>query len=300
MKAIRLILIALGILFTLAPVVTLAYSPSGNLELWSAGADVQALQQFLNGQNDSVAQTGPGSPSNETTTFGLRTYQALIEFQQMHGLPATGFFGPLTRALAGSLSPSAENQFAASSSSNPTLSGSTTPAENGATSTVMAASSTLPVCNLPPGSTLTCYPGSNIIQPWAPGNGWTPGFGQGGAAPAPAPPPAPAPYVAKAVHFDGNTWLSINSLTSTDNPYFSFSVWVHDIDDTDGPVVFVADPAGSYRTWLGYTASATYVAAGVGNSTGPYLNSSNVTIPATGWHHIIGSAQTNLPAIDPA
>jgi hypothetical protein len=52
----------------------------------------------------------------------------------------------------------------------------------------------------------------------APGNGYTPGFGRGGgggasaSAPTPTPTPAPAPYVAKAVHFDGSSGLSFNSL----------------------------------------------------------------------------------------
>jgi hypothetical protein len=52
----------------------------------------------------------------------------------------------------------------------------------------------------------------------APDNGYTPGFGRGGgggasaSAPTPTPTPAPAPYVAKAVHFDGSSGLSFNSL----------------------------------------------------------------------------------------
>ena len=37
----------------------------------------------------------------------LYTYAALIKFQEAHGLPATGYFGPLTRAaINASTSPS--------------------------------------------------------------------------------------------------------------------------------------------------------------------------------------------------
>jgi len=70
------------------------------------GSDIQSLQQFLNAQGFMVAQSGAGSPGEETTVFGNHTYQALIKFQAAHGLPTTGFFGPLTREEATSLSSS--------------------------------------------------------------------------------------------------------------------------------------------------------------------------------------------------
>lgn len=61
--------------------------------------------------------------------------------------------------------------------------------------------------------------------------GYTPGFGGGGSAPAttptPSPAPTPAPYVAKAVDFDGATYLSRNSGLSVANGskgFFSF--WI--------------------------------------------------------------------------
>lgn len=68
-----------------------------NLSLWMAGPDVQALQVFLNTHGFSLALSDAGSPGHETNTFGLKTYQALIRFQEANDLPATGFFGPLTR-----------------------------------------------------------------------------------------------------------------------------------------------------------------------------------------------------------
>lgn len=76
-----------------------------NHQLWDIGSDILALQQWLNQNGYSVAQSGPGSPAHETDFFGLRTYHALLEFQATHHLPATGFFGPLTRAAI-STSPS--------------------------------------------------------------------------------------------------------------------------------------------------------------------------------------------------
>ena len=76
-----------------------------NHQLWDTGPDILTLQQWLNQNGDAVAEKGPGSPAHETDFFGLRTYHALLEFQATHHLPATGFFGPLTRAAI-STSPS--------------------------------------------------------------------------------------------------------------------------------------------------------------------------------------------------
>lgn len=194
-----------------------AASPfSQNLQLWDTGSDVQSLQQFLNANGSIIAHTGAGSPEHETTTFGTHTYQALLNFQAAHDLPATGFFGPKTRATVNSLlsggsasgTPSAASTApatapAATSAASAIVpkTGSTTAQNAPSTSTVAA--STTPSCAAPAG--LTCIPGTAIVQPAAPGNGWTPGFGQGGnpsPAPASASAPAPAPYVAQAVHID--------------------------------------------------------------------------------------------------
>lgn len=61
--------------------------------------DIQRLQIFLNTHGFLLASTGPGSPGQETTMFGARTRGALMRFQKAHDLPATGYFGPLTRGL---------------------------------------------------------------------------------------------------------------------------------------------------------------------------------------------------------
>ena len=72
-------------------------------QLWDEGSDILTLQQFLNTHGYVLTPTGNGSPGSETNFFGLYTYQALIKFQEAHGLPATGFLGPLTRAAINSL-----------------------------------------------------------------------------------------------------------------------------------------------------------------------------------------------------
>jgi peptidoglycan hydrolase-like protein with peptidoglycan-binding domain len=73
-----------------------------NLQLRDTSADVARLQQFLNAQHDLIAQSGPGSPGNETSIFGTNTYRTVIKFQKSSGLPATGYLGPLTRVLISS------------------------------------------------------------------------------------------------------------------------------------------------------------------------------------------------------
>lgn len=70
-----------------------------DLHLGSQGADVEALQHYLNTHSAPVAANGPGSPGNETDWFGSLTKKALAAFQKHAGIaPAAGYFGPLTRA----------------------------------------------------------------------------------------------------------------------------------------------------------------------------------------------------------
>ena len=76
---------------------TLSFSQ--NHQLWDHGAEIKTLQQFLNAQGFLVARSGPGSPGDETTVFGLLTYNALLKYQAAHDLPATGYFGPTTRGF---------------------------------------------------------------------------------------------------------------------------------------------------------------------------------------------------------
>ncbi len=75
-----------------------------NLKKGDIHPDVKRLQAYLNDNNALLAKTGPGSPGNETTYFGNRTWRALIVFQKNKSIsPMNGFFGPITRALVNKL-----------------------------------------------------------------------------------------------------------------------------------------------------------------------------------------------------
>jgi peptidoglycan hydrolase-like protein with peptidoglycan-binding domain len=70
-----------------------------NLTIGSSGADVKNLQVFLNDNGYTVASSGTGSPGHEATYFGAKTQAALAKWQKANNLPATGFFGALTREV---------------------------------------------------------------------------------------------------------------------------------------------------------------------------------------------------------
>ena len=70
-----------------------------NLTVGSKGDDVKCLQKYLNESGFKVAESGVGSPGNESTYFGPATRVALIKWQKANNIsPASGFFGPLSRA----------------------------------------------------------------------------------------------------------------------------------------------------------------------------------------------------------
>lgn len=75
---------------------------SHDLRFGSSHLDVIQLQKLLNAFSDTqVAKWGAGSPGQETAYFGSLTKEALIRYQSKHAIsPASGFFGPLTRAEA--------------------------------------------------------------------------------------------------------------------------------------------------------------------------------------------------------
>lgn len=75
-----------------------------NLSVGSIGEEVKLLQQFLNSKGFMVAESGPGSLGNETTKFGALTKKALAKYQASVGIsPASGLFGPITRAYLKSI-----------------------------------------------------------------------------------------------------------------------------------------------------------------------------------------------------
>lgn len=77
---------------------------SRNLQVGSTGADVKALQQFLNmNAATRVAASGAGSPGMESMTFGPATRAAVMKFQTANGISPLGNVGPMTRAKLNSL-----------------------------------------------------------------------------------------------------------------------------------------------------------------------------------------------------
>jgi len=78
-----------------------------NMSVGARGEQVRLLQQKLNAAGFAIAQTGPGAPGNETTTFGMLTRDAVRRFQCAKQIvcegteASTGYgrVGPKTRAL---------------------------------------------------------------------------------------------------------------------------------------------------------------------------------------------------------
>lgn len=75
-----------------------------NLFIGARGADVLALQRFLNLAGYTVSTKGAGSKGRETMYFGPATRGALALFQKDSNIkPDKGYFGAITRALVNKL-----------------------------------------------------------------------------------------------------------------------------------------------------------------------------------------------------
>jgi murein L,D-transpeptidase YcbB/YkuD len=84
------------------PIEKSAYQFTRNLMIGSVGADVTALQKFLVAQGAGPAAQAL-STHGTTKVFGQLTKAALIEYQKKSGIvPASGYFGSLTRAYIAS------------------------------------------------------------------------------------------------------------------------------------------------------------------------------------------------------
>jgi len=69
-----------------------------NLRFAESDPDVLRLQEYLNANGFVLAPSGPGSPGHEIVRFGSLTLKELKLFQAAHGIPDTGYFGPITRS----------------------------------------------------------------------------------------------------------------------------------------------------------------------------------------------------------
>ncbi len=79
---------------------------TGVLKIGSRGSDVKRLQIFLNKNGFKVANSGPGSPGNETSIYGSKVADAVSRFQEKYSdrilkqygyTKGTGQVGPSTR-----------------------------------------------------------------------------------------------------------------------------------------------------------------------------------------------------------
>lgn len=84
------------------PTMSCSYSFNTSMGIGARGETVRDLQKVLNMYPQTqVSLSGAGSPGYETTTFGPATKAAVVKFQKLHPADtlATGYVGPLTRAL---------------------------------------------------------------------------------------------------------------------------------------------------------------------------------------------------------
>ena len=94
------------------PLITNNFEFIRNLNLGFIGDDVKKLQEFLNQNSFTLAQSGVGSPGRETTYYGPLTKHAVKIFQEtfhesilapVNLISGTGYFGPSTRNFVNSL-----------------------------------------------------------------------------------------------------------------------------------------------------------------------------------------------------
>jgi len=86
-----------------ATVSTSSYAFTRNLSYGTTGNDVQELQQFLISENSGPAARKLKAHGT-TRNFGILTLNALKEFKKAAGIkPASGYFGPITRAYVNAL-----------------------------------------------------------------------------------------------------------------------------------------------------------------------------------------------------
>jgi uncharacterized repeat protein (TIGR02543 family) len=93
-------LLTMLLAFSFSAQASSSLSLSPDLKLGDTSPFVLQLQKFLNSNNFKVNSSAgaPGSVSFETNKFGALTKLALTKFQSAFNVPATGYFGPKTKA----------------------------------------------------------------------------------------------------------------------------------------------------------------------------------------------------------
>ena len=88
---------------TPASTLSIKFTFSKNLKLGMNDPDVAELQKFLDTHGFPISKTGWGSFDQPSTIFGKKTKNSLALFQKSVHLPATGYFGPMTRVYVNNL-----------------------------------------------------------------------------------------------------------------------------------------------------------------------------------------------------
>ncbi len=109
-------------------------------------------------------------------------------------------------------------------------------------------------------------------------------------------------YAAQAVHFDGSTYLSTASLTTTNNGFFSFSWWGVYTNDGTNDSDFAVDPVGIANDAFAVTmdgvndGQTSYIFADTAGTKFLTAESAVGAVSFGTWHHICGAVSTNLSA----
>jgi hypothetical protein len=110
-------------------------------------------------------------------------------------------------------------------------------------------------------------------------------------------PGAGGAYVAKAVHFDGATWLSNAGLTATDSNYYGFSYWVRRGDVlVISPLTFGHDIPDTFAIYSSFgSAGPNQIRTDFSPpdfSSEFRVTSSGEPLPVSVWHHVICAVDT--------
>jgi hypothetical protein len=101
-------------------------------------------------------------------------------------------------------------------------------------------------------------------------------------------------YISQGVHFNGTTWITINSLVSSDNETASFSFWFLPDAVSSFPTYWVSDPDNNIGNLVNYGTGETDITAYFGNGTdtingaGPPYAAVSMSV----WNHLIGSVDS--------